>query len=279
MQRVLSTHLLSNHRLTGAMLQRIWQAGIPAVELFCARQHLDYRNPSQIAELGYWFRDSELKVHSVHAPMYSDEVWGRSGPQSVLSITETSLPRRIETVNEIKRAIEMAEVIPFRYLIQHIGVAHEEYDDRRADAAFTALEELAVFARQRGVEILLENIPNAYSSANRLVQFLASTHLALHFVFDVGHANMDEGVDMAYSIMQERIRSTHVHDNDGRNDVHLVPMVSQGGTVDWPRTMRLLASRRDQYPLVLELREPAGGAGHPIDIAKESFMRLESLIQ
>jgi sugar phosphate isomerase/epimerase len=278
MQRVLSTHLMANHRLTGAILHRIWHAGVPAVELFCARQHLDYRNSSQVAELGYWFRDSELTVHSMHAPMYSDEVWGRSGPQSVLSITETIRARRIETVNEIKRAIEVAEVIPFRYLIQHIGVSGEEYDERRADAAFTALEELIVFARQRGVEILLENIPNAYSSANRLVQFLAGTHLDLNFVFDVGHAHMDEGVEMAYSLMQERIRSTHVHDNDGCNDIHLVPMVSPGGTVDWPKTMRLLASRGDQYPLVLELREPAG-AGHAVEKAKESFERLESLIQ
>ena len=32
------------------------------------------------------------------------------------------------------------------------------------DAAFSALEELIVFARQRGVEILLENIPNGFSS-------------------------------------------------------------------------------------------------------------------
>ena len=79
MQRALSTHLFANHRLTTVWLERIWNAGIPLVEIFCARQHLDYRDKAQIAELGHWFRDAELKVHSLHSPMYNDNVWGRYG--------------------------------------------------------------------------------------------------------------------------------------------------------------------------------------------------------
>src|SRR5690242_4977543 len=155
MDHVLSTHLFVNHRLTTALLTRIQQAGIPAVEIFCARQHLDYRNKAQVAELGHWFRDSDLKVHSMHSPMYNDEIWGRSGPHSVVTITEPVKGKRIEMVDEIKRAIEVAETIPFHYLIQHIGVSGEEFDMRKVDAAFSALEELTIFARQRGVQILL----------------------------------------------------------------------------------------------------------------------------
>ena len=63
MNRALSTHLFVNHRLTVALLNRIEQARIPAVEIFCARQHLDYRNKAQITELGHWFRDSGLTLH------------------------------------------------------------------------------------------------------------------------------------------------------------------------------------------------------------------------
>ena len=78
MKHILSTHLFANHRLSGAMLSRIAQAGIAGVEIFCARQHLDYHNKAQVAELGHWFNDSELKLHSLHSPMYNDEIWGRS---------------------------------------------------------------------------------------------------------------------------------------------------------------------------------------------------------
>src|SRR5690349_14895948 len=165
MKHLLSTHLYVNHRLTVAMLDRIMRAGIPAVEIFCARQHLDYRDKGQIVELAHWFHDSDLKLQSLHAPMYTDDVWGRTGPHSVITITELSKGRRNAMVDEIKRALEIAEHIPFQYLVQHIGVSGEEYDERKIDAAFTALDELSSFARQRRVEVLVENTPNGLSSA------------------------------------------------------------------------------------------------------------------
>src|SRR5438270_1517028 len=233
MRHVLSTHLFVNHRLTVATLSRIQQAGIPAVEIFCARQHLDYRDKAQITELGHWFRDSDLKLHSLHSPMYNDEIWGRSGPHAVITITEPVKGQRLQMVDEIKRAIEIAEVIPFKYLIQHMGVGGEEFDMRKVDAAFAALEELSLFARQRGVEILLENIPNELSSAERLLQFEELTHLKLNYAFDTGHAHMNEGVEAAFNLMKDKIRSTHVHDNNGKDDSHVFPMVHEGGTIDW----------------------------------------------
>jgi sugar phosphate isomerase/epimerase len=275
MEHVLSTHLFVNHRLTVALLDRVLHAGVPAVEIFCARQHLDYRDRAQVKELGHWFRDSELKLHSLHSPMYNDDIWGRSGPHAVITITEPVKSKRLKMVDEIKRAIEVAEDVPFRYLVQHLGVAGEEFDERRLEAAFSALEELLLFAKQRGVEILLENTPNALSSAERLMHFLTFTHLDLHFVFDTGHAHMAAGVAAEFSVMQGRMRSTHVHDNDGTNDSHLFPLIGEGGTIDWRKAMDLLKSRDGQYPLVLELKEVADMA-NPLEQVNRVFDGLES---
>jgi sugar phosphate isomerase/epimerase len=276
MRHILSTHLFVNHRLTVAMLNRVQQAGIPAVEIFCARQHLDYRNKAQIAELGHWFRDADLQLHSIHAPMYTDEIWGRSGPHSVISITEREKGKRIASVDEIKRALDLADQIPFRYMVQHLGVSGEEYSDYAVESAFSSLDELVVFGRQRGVEILLENIPNALSTAERLVRFLETTHLNLGFVFDTGHAHLDGGVADAYDIMKERIRSTHIHDNDGEKDIHLFPLIGEGGSIDWAKAMKLLRSRPDQYPLLLELREVPAFT-HPLEQVKAVFDGLEEI--
>lgn len=276
MDHVLSTHLFVNHRLTTALLTKIYQAGIPAVEIFCARQHLDYRDKAQITELGHWFRDSDLKLHSLHSPMYSDDIWGRSGPHAVVTITEPVKNKRLAMVDEIKRALEISEVIPFRYLIQHLGVGGEEFDLRKFDAAFAALEELSLFARQRGAEILLENIPNELATAERLVQFQELTHLNLNYSFDTGHANMAEGVEKAFALMKDRIRSTHIHDNNGKEDGHLFPIVDEGGTIDWKNTMQLLRSGADHYPLLLELKEKPGMT-NSLETAKEVFGRLEEL--
>ena len=276
MEHALSTHLIANHRLTTVWLERIREAGIPAVEFFCARQHLDYHNRAQISEIGHFFHDSDLKLHSVHAPIYTDEVWGRSGPHAVISITEPVKSKRVDVVDELKRALEIAETAPFRYFIQHIGTEGEEYSDRGLEAAFTALEELSLFARQRGVDVLIENIPNSFSSAERLDAFLAETHLNLNFCFDLGHAHMNEGISAAFEIMKERIRSTHVHDNDGASDEHLPPAPGTGSSIDWKKAMGLLRSRPGQYPLLLELKENPESP-LPLDGVNRIFEELEAL--
>jgi sugar phosphate isomerase/epimerase len=275
MDRVLSTHVICNHRLTTAWMNRVERAGIAGVEIFCAPQHLDYRNKSQIAELGHWFRDSDLKLHSLHSPMYTDEIWGRSGPQTHINITERSKADRMRWVEEIKRALEIAESIPFRYLIQHLGIGGQEFSEYAVEAAFTALEQLILFARQRGVEILLENTPNELSTAERLELFNATTHLKLNYVFDTGHAHIGAGIEHEFEIMKPRIRSLHVHDNNGKEDQHLFPM-SEGGSVDWVATMELLRSAPGQYPLLLELRE-VPEMQHPLLEIAQVFDRLETL--
>ncbi len=277
MQRALSTHLLVEHRLTTDWLERIWAAEIPLVELFCARQHLDYRNKAQISDLAYWFRDSRLKIHSLHSPMYSDEVNGLSGPEAAINITERAKSKRIPMVDEIKRALEIAETVPYRYLIQHIGVEAQEYDEWSVEAAFTVLEETTLFARQRGVEVLLENTPNELASAEGLLKFLDITRLDLNFCLDVGHAHMNEGIETAYGLLRSRIRSTHVHDNNGKEDLHLFPMMAGGqGTIDWLGTMQLLRSQEENYPLLLELREVPDMAA-PLDAVRKVFDTLEGL--
>ena len=276
MRHALSTYLFVERRLTVALLDRILRSGVKEVEIFCARQHIDYHNRAQIDELKHWFRDAELKIHSIHAPMFSDDVWGRTGPNSLVSITGTTKAKRIAATDEIKRAMEMAEFIPFRYVVQHIGTAEDEYDEHKLEAAFNCLDELIVFGSQLGVEMLVENIPNALSSAERLNMFVQSTHLRVGFCFDTGHAHLGSGIEPEFELMKHRIRSTHVHDNDGQDDSHIFPLVGSGGTIDWQSTMKLLHSCDDEVPLVFELRE-VPDFEKPLEKVQESFDRLENL--
>ena len=276
MRHALSTYLFVEQRLTVALLDRILRSGVKEVEIFCARQHIDYHNRAQIDELKHWFRDAELKVHSIHAPMFSDDIWGRTGPNSVVSITETPKAKRIAATDEIKRAMAMAEVIPFRYLVQHIGTADDEYDEHKIEAAFNCLDELIVFGSQLGVEILVENIPNALSSAEGLNRFVRSSHLRVGYCFDTGHAHLGSGIEPEFELMKHRIRSTHVHDNDGQDDAHIFPLVGSGGTIDWQSTIELLRSLGDDVPLLVELRNVPEMA-KPLEKVQESFDRLENV--
>ena len=279
MQRMISSHVVVNHRLTTSWLGKVEAAGIAGVEIFCAMQHLDWRNRQQVEELGYFFRDSALKLHSLHSPMHTDTLWGRSGPDTHINITHRNKAERIRWVDEIKRVLEIAEVVPFGYLIQHLGDKDQEFREEAFEAAYNSLEELCLFARQRGVEILLENIPNELSSASRLRYFNEFTHLNMNFVFDTGHAHLGEGIEHEFNIMRDRVRSLHIHDNDGVNDLHLFPgglfPGTEGGTIDWPAVMEMLRARPVQYPLMLELKEVAD-MQFPLNEIQRVFEHLEA---
>src|SRR6185503_11667694 len=110
--------------------------------------------------------------------------------------------------------------------------------------------------------------------AERLLQFEELTHVGLDYVFDTGHAHIAGGVEREFELMKDRIRSTHVHDNNGKDDTHLFPLSDTGGTVDWRNTMHLLRSRESQYPLLLELKERAD-VTNPLEAVKQVFARLE----
>jgi len=56
-------------------------------------------------------------------------------------------------------------------------------------------------------------------------------------------------------IVRDFVMTTHIHDNRGERDDHLLPYE---GTIDWSAT---LAAMPHETPIVLELKEPAVAAG------------------
>jgi len=269
----LSTYFFVNERLSSHILDQILATGIRQIEIFAARQHLDYHDVNQVSDVAQWFRDHGLGLFSLHAPLYSDFDWGRSGGPA-LSITYLERRQRIESMEEIKRALEIAERLPFRYLVLHMGRENEEYELAKFDAALTCLEHLKIFAKERGVQILLENIPNEVSTPERLIEFIEYTRLnEVRFCFDVGHAHMVGDVPSAFGLLKDRIVSTHIHDNRREKDDHLFPF---DGEIDWERTIRDFRSVDGQFPLMLELRN-YGPEVTTLARIREVMERLEAI--
>jgi sugar phosphate isomerase/epimerase len=250
MNFALSTHLFVNDRLSSHILDGILNAGFHQIEIFAALQHLDYHDVNHVRDVAGWFRDHEVQLFSLHAPIYNDDEWGRHGGMPV-SIAYLERRKRIDSMEEIKRAIQVAELLPFRHLILHLGLPREEFNLDKFDAAFTSLEHLNIYAKERGVSILLENIPNELTTPERLIRFLEYTHMGLKICFDTGHAHMTCGVGQAFEVLKEHIVSTHVHDNQREKDEHLVPF--EGG-IDWEQAARRLRGLDGRVPIMFELR-------------------------
>jgi sugar phosphate isomerase/epimerase len=280
MERVLSTYLFVNRKLTPGLLAEIGRAGFQAVELFCTRTHFDYRTPEAVRELADWFSAHGLAVHSLHAPTDRDLYPGRESGVPI-SICDTERLRRLDAVDEVKRALDLAEHFPFRFLVQHVGTSREPAEPRSWDAAFSSLEHLVVFAKQRGVTIALENTPGELATPWNLRHFIEQTRLqGLRLCFDTGHAHMEEGVERSFEAMRDLAVTTHVHDNHGEKDEHLFPYE---GTIDWNATLKALAGAAGLppglkgLPIVLELKEQATRP-QPLEQAAAVFQKFENAL-
>jgi sugar phosphate isomerase/epimerase len=271
MQRVLSTYRYVNQPLGAALLAGISQASISSIEIYCAPQHFSYREPQAVRELADALGEYHLEVHALHSPTERDLAPGRESGVPI-SISDPERIRRIDAVDEVKRALEVAERIPFRYLIQHLGHGRQSADPRKLDAAFSSLEQLSVFAKARGVTIALENTTDELGAPASLQHFIADTHLHdLRLCFDTGHAHFEDGVEVSFDAMRERVATTHIHDNHGEKDEHLLPYE---GTIDWDAALAAIATAPQPVAFVLELAEQPGGAP-TLDQIRSTFDKLE----
>jgi sugar phosphate isomerase/epimerase len=213
-----------------------------------------------------------VPLNSLHSPIYSDYEWGRTGSPPI-NLIEDNKSRRVESMDEIKRTLEVAELIPFSFLVQHLGTPGEEIDAHKFEYALSSIEHLHAFAKPLGVKVLLENIPNEMSTPEKLAEVINTLHTGdMGICFDFGHAHMMSSVPQAFEVLKKHTFSTHVHDNSQEKDEHLFP---GEGTIDWPQAMALLRGAPHVPPLVLEV-----GGEHRKDIMEkfpEAFrMLLES---
>src|SRR5436853_1185462 len=213
MQRAVSTYLLVKERLHPGILDALVRSGVQAIEIFAARQHLDYANrKALVKEIAEWFRGSGVPLNSVHSPLYADYEWGRAGAPPI-NLASTDRAGLVEAMDEVKRALEIAEQIPFRFLVQHLGLPNESFSDKKFESAMTSIEHLRAFAKPLGVRILLENLPNELSTPERLVEFIRTSRFEdVGVCFDCGHAHMMGGIPQAFETLKAHICSTHVHD-------------------------------------------------------------------
>ena len=267
-RRLLSTYRWISHKLTPAILTDAENAGIDAVEIFCAVWHFNYRDPEAVREIAAWFTGHQMKLHSLHAPTSRDFSPGREGGSPV-SVSDLERVRRLDAVDEIKRALEVAEKAPFEVMVLHFGGSRDSDDPRRWDVAFSSLENLALFARQRGVTLALENTPSEMATPTNLRNFLEQTRLpGLRLCFDSGHAQIDGGAVPGIETMSSLAITAHLHDNHGDKDEHLLPYA---GMIEWEKLLKVMPP---ELPILLELREQASGSP-TFDEIRAAFDALE----
>jgi sugar phosphate isomerase/epimerase len=269
----ISTHLFHEQRLTREHLVHIAAHGFETIELFATKTHFDYHDAKAAADLAEWLSDTRLQLHSVHAPIVESLKDGKwVGSFSNASGEES---RRKAALVETEAALALAKQIPFQYLVLHLGMPTVERvppGDNQPAASRRSLEAIAEMAATVNVRVAVEVIPNALSSATALVRLIEEDLDGpdIGVCFDYGHAHLMGDLSEAIETLSGHVWTTHVHDNGGRRDEHLLPY---SGTIDWDAAMMETQKVGYDGTLMFEVAD----LGDPIDVLKRSIKVRERL--
>jgi len=267
-----STQLYHARRLSHDHLAEVAAHGFDTVEIIATRSHVDYHDPAVLDAVAGWLTAEGLRLHSLHAPVMEryDGTW-----INPLSIASADGAARAQAVRETEAALELARRVPVSVLVVHPGLQDSLLSpsvQNSLDAAMRSIEEIAAIASPLGVRVALEVIPNAMSTAEALVSLLDRLDMPeVGVCLDFGHAHMQGDVIDAIETLSGVLLATHVHDNHGRRDEHLVPFE---GTIDWAGALAALQKIGYDGTLMLELAgaEPAAPA---LKRARQAIARLE----
>ena len=255
----ISTRCFSPIPLSVDLLERLRVAGFSRIELHANRPAFDYHNKALLRGVSQWFGENELPAPSIHLPFEEEQEPGKPRPVTIAD----SLPRaRVEAMDEIKRCLELADRIAVDYVVLHLGVPGQAFNPVIFDYAYRAIATIQSFS---GLRVLIENIPNALSSHDRILEFKAASQLTnVGFCYDTGHPD-SEGVHTTSGAPD----AIHANDNDGTSDDHLWPFE---GKFNWHRFVEQIVLTDPKGPLILEAQDDRLGK------AQECRNRLRDLV-
>ncbi len=255
MQRGFSTYVFLEQRLGGALLDMMLRTGAKSMQVFAARHHFDYLDRGSVRELATWFRSNNVEA-TLHMPVYPDTNWSKH-LAATLNLIHIEKARRIDAMDEVKRALESAEQIPFTAIVLHLGNRDDQWSSQALEHSMTAIEHLKAFAHPLGVKVVLENLLNEVSTPEHLMEIMKVGHFDnVGIALDIGHAHLTYGgVEAAFEACSKRVTQMHINDNHGTRDEHLWP---GDGDVDWKAVMRGIATLPEGVPAYLETAHELG---------------------
>ena len=176
-----------------------------------------------------------------HAPQGEEWCFGKLSPDV--------------SVEKLRHCILRASSLNAACMTIHLGIDVNLPREVSIRRAARALNDAAPLAVREGVVLCVENVFDRSSlqypdEGKLLFQIVDSDQI--RFTLDTGHAHMYDCLHEMLDIVNGRLAFTHIHDNDGENDQHLVP---GHGSIDWDRFMSHLDESGYEGPLCLELRE------------------------
>lgn len=216
--------------------------------------------------------DAGLLLHSAHG------CWGGQSiraPRVDLGHPDDAV--RLPSLDDLRRCLDWLAEAGGTHLVVHPGgLSDPDQAEARRAALRSGLVALADHAAPLGAIVCVENMPPGVFPGSRMADIAAMVagldRPEIGLALDTGHAHISADPASETVAAGRWLRTTHVHDNNGRQDAHLPPGL---GTVDWGAWFASLDVIDYIGPIMLEciryLRE------HPEVIDEALLSRLRML--
>lgn len=176
-------------------------------------------------------------------------------------------------INQIENEICRISKLNLRVGVLHVtwGLIPPNNPTRKALENFLKIAEIA---EKHNVKIAFENSVSA-----KHVRFVLDNIKSNNFGFcyDSGHENAFTPETDFLSIYGERLFAMHLHDNDGKNDMHLLPFTNKG-TINWQEKVSLLKqSELWNNSIILEVENQSTPLNKFLENAYKSAIKLNSI--
>ncbi len=186
-------------------------------------------------------------------------------PVDGVDISHIQTYERIKSVREVEKTVLMAHHLGTDLVVVHPGAKVDNSDDKEKRLALSieSLKEIMDFCQNWKVKIALENtlpgrVGDKWDDIQLIKEKIPSKDLGI--CLDTGHyllnyPEIGQGVlnlDKIPINWQENLLHIHLHDNDSKHDLHLLP---QEGYFPWPSFMPFLSKIDYKGVLIFEIKK------------------------
>ena len=235
------------------LLSYLKKNDIDNIEIRPKEGHFHPQNIKDLLRIKKRLLQTGITVKAIHMPLDGVDI---SHPQQY---------ERVKSVREVEKTVLMAYHLEAGQVVIHPGGKASDFKDRehRINLSIESLKEITEFAQNWNINIILENtlpgrIGDKWAEIIQIIESISYTGLGI--CFDSGHhlLNYSEirqgrlGLNKFPINWQKLLWHIHIHDNDGKHDLHKLP---GEGRFPWGSLLSFLKEINYRGALIFEPKQ------------------------